>query len=150
MRLIIFIIYFFSFLANCHEYKKNNIIIDHPILKVMNDNAKIGAGYLKIINNSDHNIYLKAISSDVSEKLEIHEIIKEDDIYKMRQIKKDLLIVSGKELLLKAKSYHAMFYGFKYPLKREEMIKAKVHFKNGIEIPIKFKVIVGNSKHDHH
>ncbi len=150
MRVIVFIIYFFSFLANCHEYKKNNVIIDHPILKVSSDTANIGAGYLKIINNSDQNIYLKAISSDVSEKLEVHEIIKENDIYKMRPIKKELLIISGKELLLKAKSYHAMFYNFKQPLKNNDMIKAKIHFKNSLEIPIKFKVIVGSSNHNHH
>ena len=150
MRVIVFIIYFFSFLANCHEYKKNNVIIHHPILKVSSDTANIGAGYLKIINNSDQDIYLKALSSDVSEKLEVHEIIKENDIYKMRPIKKDLLIISGKELLLKSKSYHAMFYNFKQPLKNNDMIKAKIHFKNSLEIPIKFKVIVGSSNHNHH
>ena len=150
MRVIVFIIYFFSFLANCHEYKKNNVVIEKPILKVSSDTANIGAGYLKIINNSDQNIYLKAISSDVSEKLEVHEIIKENDIYKMRPIKKELLIISGKELLLKAKSYHAMFYNFKQPLKNNDMIKAKIHFKNSLEIPIKFKVIVGSSNHNHH
>tara|TARA_B100000029_G_C17477167_1_gene924199 strand:- start:792 stop:1244 length:453 start_codon:yes stop_codon:yes gene_type:complete len=150
MRVIAFIIYFFSFLANCHEYKKNNVIIDHPILKVSSNTSNIGAGYLKIINNSDKDIYLKAISSDVSEKLEVHEIIKENDIYKMRPIKKDLLIISGKELLLKAKSYHAMFYNFKRALKNNDMIEAKIHFKNSLEIPIKFKVIVGGSSHNHH
>ena len=150
MRLIVFIIYFFSFLANCHEYKKNNIIVNHPILKISSDNANIGAGYLKIINNSDQNIYLKDISSDVSKKLEVHEIIKENDIYKMRPVKKDLLISSGEELVLKAKSYHAMFYNFKQSLKNNDMIKAKIHFRNNLTIPIKFKVIVGSSNHNHH
>ena len=52
MRLIIIFIYFFSFIANSHDYKKDNIIIERPILKVNSKDANVGAGYFKIINNS--------------------------------------------------------------------------------------------------
>ena len=32
--------------------EKNNIVVDHPILKINSDRSKVGAGYMKIINNS--------------------------------------------------------------------------------------------------
>ena len=150
MRLLIIFIYFFPFLANSHEYKKNNIIIDHPILKVNSEDAKVGAGYLKIINNSNENIYIKEITSDVSKKIEIHEVIKENNVYKMRPVKKNLSILSGQELVFKNKSYHAMFFNFNYLLENNNMIDANIHFKKGLVIPIKFKILIGSSDHKHH
>ena len=150
MRFIVIIIYFFSFLANCHEYKNNNIFVDHPILKVSSEEAKVGAGYFRVVNDSDQSIYLKKIVSDICQKLEIHEVIRKDNMYKMRPINKDLMILSGKELIFKAKSYHAMFFNFNKTIKNNDMIKASLHFRKGIIIPIEFKVIMASSQHSHH
>ena len=61
MRILIFIMYFFSLLASSHEYTKNEITIYHPILKITSETSKIGAGYFKIINNSNQTIFLKEI-----------------------------------------------------------------------------------------
>ena len=74
MRILIIFIYLFSFLVLCHEYEKNNIIVDHPILKINSERSKVGAGYMKIINNSTSDIYFSKISSEISKRLEIHEI----------------------------------------------------------------------------
>ena len=52
MRILILIFYLFSYLVLSHEYEKNNIVVDHPILKINSDRSKVGAGYMKIINNS--------------------------------------------------------------------------------------------------
>ena len=90
MRILIIFIYLFSYLVFCHEYEKNNIIVDHPILKINSDRSKVGAGYMKIINNSNSDIYFSKISSEISKKLEIHEIIEENNIYKMRPIENAL------------------------------------------------------------
>ena len=150
MRNLIIIIYFFIIYANSHEYKKNNVIVDHPILKVNSDKAKVGAGYLKIINNSKKNIYFKNIESDVSKKQEVHEVIKENDIYKMRPIQESMRVLPGEELVLKAKSYHIMFFNFIQPLKNNDMINANLIFEQALTIPIKFKIVIGNSEHKHH
>ena len=150
MRLIIIFIYFFSFIANSHDYKKNNIIIERPILKVNSSDAKVGAGYFKIINNSNVNIYIKEITSDIAKKIEIHEVIKENNIYKMRPVNENLAIYSGQELIFKNKSYHAMFFNFNNILENNNMIEANLQFEKGLIIPIKFKVLIGNSNHKHH
>ena len=149
MRLLILIIYLFSYIAAGHEYKKNDITIDHPVLKLTHVEANVGAGYMNIINSSNNDIYLKNISSSISKRLEIHEIILENDIYKMRAVNKNLLIPKGEELTLKAKSYHAMFFDFQSKLIKDDFIDAKIHFNNNLIIPIQFKVIVGQSNHNH-
>ena len=56
MKKIVLFIYLF-FILNCvsfaHDYSKDNINIDHPIIKVVKPNSKVGAGYMKIINKSN-------------------------------------------------------------------------------------------------
>ena len=151
MRILIIFIYLFSFLVLCHEYEKNNIIVDHPILQINSDRSKVGAGYMKIINNSTSDIYFSKISSEISKRLEIHEIIEENNTYKMRPIENALLIPSGGEIIFKSKSYHAMFYNFNSTLNNNDLIDATLHFSNQQKIPVKFKVIIrNNNNHQHH
>ena len=151
MRILIIFIYLFSFFVLCHEYEKNNIIVDHPILKINSDRSKVGAGYMKIINNSTTDIYFSKISSEISKRLEIHEIIEENNTYKMRPVENALLIPSGEEIVFKSKSYHAMFYNFNSVLNNNDLIDATLHFSNQLKIPVKFKVIIrNNNDYEHH
>ena len=151
MRILIIFIYLFSYLVFCHEYEKNNIIVDHPILKINSDRSKVGAGYMKIINYSTSDIYFIKISSEISKRLEIHEIIEENNTYKMRPVENALLIPSGEEIVFKSKSYHAMFYNFNSTLNNNDLIDATLHFSNQLKIPVKFKVIIrNNNDYEHH
>ena len=68
----------------------------------------------------------------------------------MRPIKKPLAILPGKELELKFKSYHIMFYNIEKTHVSDEMLKAKVLFNDDVEVEIVFKVLIGNKTHKHH
>ena len=82
---------------------------------------------------------------------EIHEIIEENNTYKMRPVENALLIPSGGEIIFKSKSYHAMFYNFNSTLNNNDYIDATLYFNNKLTIPVKFKVIIkNNSNHEHH
>ena len=148
MRILIIIFYLFSYLVLSHEYEKNNIVVDHPILKINSDRSKVGAGYMKIINNSTSDVYFNKISTEISKRLEIHETIEENSIYKMRPVENSLLIPSGGEIIFKSKSYHVMFYDFNSTFNNNDFIDAILHFSDQLIIPIKFKVVIG-SNHDH-
>ena len=150
MRLLYIIIYLFSFLANCHEYEKKNITVDHPILKVSSKKSKLGAGYMNIINNSKNDVHIEKILATTAKKIEIHQVFKEDEVYKMRPIKKAILIPAGSNLIFKAKSYHVMFYDFLEPLEKDDFVKAEIYFSNNLVIPVEFKVVLATSKHSHH
>lgn len=124
MRYIIIFLYFFLLELHSHQYEKDNIIIDHPILKMSSNNSKVGAGYFKIINNTTNKIVLDNIYSDISEKQEVHEVILINEVYKMRPLKKPLSILPGNELILKPKSYHVMFYNINKSHLADELLKA--------------------------
>ena len=150
MRYIVICLYFFLLELHSHQYEKDNIIIDHPILKMNSNNSKVGAGYFKIINNTANKIVLDSIYSDISEKQEMHEVILKNEVYKMRPLKKPLSILPGNELILKPKSYHVMFYNIKKSHVVDELLKAKILFNRAIEIEVNFKVVIGNDSHKNH
>ena len=150
MHYLYILIYFFLFNLLSHEYDKNNIFVDHPVLKMVSENSKIAAGYMKIKNNGKKNIVLTKIISDIAEKQEIHEIFLQNKVYKMRPINKGLKIKPSEMVELKPKSYHIMFFGLNKSINNDEMVEAKLVFKDDTEIDIKFKVIVGiDNNHIH-
>ena len=149
MRIFIILLYFTLNYSLAHQYEKSGITISHPILKMVANDGKMGAGYFKIKNNSDNEIQLIGIDSSIAKKQEIHEVVEEDGVYKMRPLKEDLIVLPGKELIFKPKSYHVMFFGINKSHVNDEMLNAKINFKNNV-IDIKFKVLIGNQEHKHH
>ncbi len=149
MRNLIFLIYIFFYPTYGHDYSKNDIIIDHPILKINSSNSKTGAGYLKIINNSDKEITVIDIESKIAETQEIHEVILKNNVYKMRPLKGGIIIKPKDRLIFKAKSYHFMFFNIINSHEKDDMLQAKIIFNNGFFIPIHFKVVLGNENNEH-
>ena len=150
MRYLFILLYFFLFQAISHQFEKNNIIIKQPVLKINKNSTKVGAGYFKILNNSEKKIYLLGIESQVSDKQEIHEVIEDNNVFKMRPLTKNLPIKSGSSIEFKPQSYHIMFFKFNKMLEPNQMVKAKLNFNDNFFIPIKFKVLINNTKHNHH
>ena len=152
MKKIVLFIYLF-FILNCvsfaHDYSKDNINIDHPIIKVVKPNSKVGAGYMKIINKSHKEIKLYSIEANIAKTQEIHEIILENNVYKMRPINTEILIKSKETREFKPKSYHFMFFNFNKKLEDKEMLEAKLIFDKDLVIPIKFKLVIGHNEHKH-
>ena len=150
MRYLFIILYFILFQAHSHQFEKNNIIIKHPVLKIVSTSTKIGAGYFKIINNSEKEIYLVGVTSRIAKKQEVHEVIEENNVFKMRPLKKSLLIKPGTEIEFKPQSYHLMFFELNEIFKTDQMLKAKLNFNKDFFIPVEFKVVINSSNHDHH
>ena len=150
-KIIIFIHLFFilNYFAFAHDYSKEDIEIDHPIIKVVKQNSKVGAGYMKIINKSNKKVKLVSLEANIAKTQEIHEVILKNDVYKMRPINNGITIKPKDILEFKSKSYHFMFLNFNKKLEDNEMLEAKLVFDKGLVIPIKFKVIIGNNEHNH-
>ena len=147
--LLIYLFFILNYASFAHDYSKENINIDHPIIKVVKSNSKVGAGYMKIINKSNKEIKLSSVESNIAKTQEIHEVILENDVYKMRPINTEILIKPKDTLEFKPKSYHFMFFNFNKKLANNEMLEAKLIFDKGLVIPIKFKVIIGQNEHNH-
>ena len=89
-------------------------------------------------------------SYKISENNEIHEVIDENGIYKMRPVKESIVIMPGEKLKLKPKSYHIMFINLKRNLINKEMLEARLIFNKGLKIDIMFKVVIGQDSEKNH
>ncbi|KAK3575769.1 hypothetical protein CHS0354_030101 [Potamilus streckersoni] len=101
-------------------------------VRMMPPGAVNSAGYMYIKNTGTRDIKIVSADSDVSEKTELHTVIREGDIMQMVPVD-GFTITAGGTFELKPGSYHVMLLGLKAPL------------KEGQEVEIMFKDADGNS-----
>ena len=147
MKVIIYILILsFSFIAQAHKYEAENMLVDYPWMKVFNNN---GAGYFKIKNIGTNDIHLLEVVSDSVDNIELHTIIMEEDVAKMRPIKGGVIIKVGESMEFKPMGNHLMFFGIKQELGEGELMEAIFKFKNSKDSLVKFKMESNKSSHNH-
>ena len=144
--LICLSIVLFSFSVFAHKFETDNMVIKHPWMKISNKN---GAGYFKIKNISSEDIHLVKVISNNVKKIELHEVIIEDDIAKMRPTPDGVIIKAGDIMEFKPMSNHLMFFGINKDYKEGEMMEAKFIFKNLDALEVKFKMESKKASHKH-
>jgi copper(I)-binding protein len=147
MKVIIYILILsFSFIAQAHKYEAENMLVDHPWMKAFNNN---GAGYFKIKNTVNTDIHLLEVVSDSVDNIELHTIIMEEDVAKMRPIKGGVIIKVGESMEFKPMGNHLMFFGINKKLGEGELLEANFKFKNSKDLLVKFKMESNKSSHNH-
>ena len=122
------------------------MIIDHPWMKVFNKN---GAGYFKIKNIGQTDIELLEVVSESVNNIEMHTIIMEEGVSKMRPIKGGVIVKAGESLEFKPMGYHLMFFDINEKLIEGELMNAYFRFKSSKDLLVKFKVESNKSSHEH-
>jgi periplasmic copper chaperone A len=93
-----------------------SIIVEQPWSRATPSGAKTGAVYMTIDNKSGTADRLTGASSNVADKLQIHEMKVENGVMQMREIAGGLPIPANGSVMLKPGSYHVMLIGLKKPL----------------------------------
>lgn len=132
-----------------HEYKLGELEITHPWSRETPAGAKVAGGYLTITNHGAEADRLIAVSSEISEKGEIHEMAITNDVMTMRQLTDGLEIKAGEKIELKPGSYHLMFMGLKTQPKQGEPFSAMLTFEKAGEIEVKFAVNAMGGEAEH-
>ncbi len=83
-----------------------SVTIEQPWARATPGGAKTGAVYMTLDNKSDTADRLTGASSDVADKLQIHEMKVENGVMKMREIAGGLPVPAGGSVALKPGSYH--------------------------------------------
>ena len=76
--------------ASAHEYKLGDLEIGHPWSRATPNAAPVGAGYMTVTNKGKTADRLVAAGSDISSKVEIHEMAVIDGVMKMRALDKGI------------------------------------------------------------
>lgn len=103
-------------------------------------NVPNSAAFFVIKNNSDKDIAITSVNSDIAEKNELHTHIKENQMLKMMKIEK-LVVPAKSSLELKSGGDHVMLIGLKKELKAGDEISLELSFSDGdkksIKVPVK-------------
>jgi periplasmic copper chaperone A len=134
-----------------HEFKVGDLEIGHPWSRATPAGAKVAGGYFTITNNGSAPDRLVSISSDVSEKAELHEMGVKDGVMTMRPVAGGLEIPAGGKVALAPGGYHLMFIGLKRQPKQGEKFSATLTFEKAGTVSVDFVVegMGGGAMDDH-
>ncbi len=121
------------------------IEVKDPWVRLVPQNAKSTAAYMKIENKGTEADRLVDASNGVSKITEIHETIEG----KMRRIKA-IDIPAGKSVELKPGGLHVMLIDLKEPLKEGQTVEITLKFEKSGEIKVQAPVKKGMGKMEHH
>jgi copper(I)-binding protein len=123
-----------------HEFKVGDLEIGHPWSRATPPGAKVAGGYLTVTNKGSAPDRLLSISSDISDKAELHEMAVKDGVMIMRPVSGGLEIPAGGKVALKPGAYHLMFTGLKRQPKQGEKFSATLTFEKAGSVKVEFLV----------
>ncbi|NVD08813.1 copper chaperone PCu(A)C [Vibrio sp. JPW-9-11-11] len=130
-------------------YAKTDIMTHHAYARATPPNAPTSAVFLEIMNRGDNDRYIVSATTPAAAKVELHDVIKEGDVMKMRQIERIQVPAKGKAVL-KPGSLHIMLFELQQPFVEGEQIDVQITFADGeqqtFSAPIK-KVMSGMKHH---
>jgi copper(I)-binding protein len=129
-----------SAMSGVATFKLGNLTVTSPWTRATPGGAKIAGGYLKITNNGTSADRFVGTKSDVSDRVEIHEMSMSDGVMKMRPLPNGLEIKPGETVELKSGSYHLMFMDLKQPLKPGDSFKSTLQFEKAGSLEVNFSV----------
>jgi periplasmic copper chaperone A len=112
------------------------ISVEQPWSRATPTGAKTGAVYMTLDNKSGTADRLTGVSSDVADKLQIHEMKVENGVMRMRELTGGLTIPAGGSVVLKPGSYHVMLIGLKKPLTAGDKFPLTLTFEKAGSISV--------------
>ncbi|MFV0449991.1 MAG: copper chaperone PCu(A)C [Vibrio sp.] len=132
-------------------YAKMDVMVHSPYARATPPTAVTSAVFGEIVNRSDTDRYIVSATTNAAGKVELHDVITEGDVMKMRQVTEFKVPAKGK-LELKPGSFHIMLFTLPKPLSEGEEVEVQVTFKNGEQLTFKapVKKVMSGMKMDHH
>ena len=127
---------------------KAALSIEKPWARATVAGASVGGGYLTVRNAGAADRLLGA-SSPVAERTELHEMVMEKDVMRMREVKGVDVPARG-ALELKPGAHHLMFMELKKQLKQGDKVPVTLKFEKAGEVKVELTVealAAGGSKH---
>lgn len=120
------------------------LMVKDPYARSARPNAPTGAAFMMLQSQTDQDLKLIGVRSDVAKRVELHtHIDKGDGIMQMRQIEGGIAIPAGESHMMKRGGDHVMLMGLNQSLVDGETITVIFEFENAkdmtVEIPIDSK-----------
>ena len=135
--------------AWAHAYAPEGLHIHHPWSRATVPGATVAAAYLLVRNRGTLPERLLGASTPVAARIEMHDNVKEGDVYRMREFK-SLELPSARTVEFLPSGRHFMLVGLKRPLKEGERIPMVLRFERAGKVKVEIEVESAGSKGDTH
>lgn len=116
-----------------------NVEIENGYVRATIPGTSVSSAYMDIVNHTAKDLLLIGASSQVSDRVEIHQHIMEDGMMKMRQ-RDSLVVNAGETVILRPASYHLMIFNLTSPLSPKDNISLTLHFQDADDVEISLPV----------
>jgi uncharacterized protein YcnI len=120
--------------------KAGGLEITTPWLRATPGGAKVAGGYLRITNTGKEPDRLLSASIPAAGHGDVHEMINDKGVMRMRPIDGGLEIKPGQTIELKPGGYHLMFEDMTAALTQGETVKGTLTFAKAGTVPVTFTV----------
>ena len=117
---------------------------------------KATGGYLTITNHGKADDALISASADFAGRVELHEMLMDGDVMKMRERKAGIAVPAGSTVMLKPGGLHLMLMGLKQTLQGGQKLEVELNFASGrtLRLPAHVKrpgeISIGDGESDGH
>lgn len=112
------------------------INISLPFTRATLPNAPVGGGFLTIENTGAESDRLVSASSPAANMTQIHEMVMEGDVMKMRQLEDGLEIPAGETVVLAPGGLHIMFMGLTQAFVEGEAVAVTLTFEKAGSVEV--------------
>lgn len=126
--------------VRAEDVKAGDLTISQGWARATPGGAKVGGGYVTIVNNGSAPDRLVGASADFAGKVEVHEMTMANGVMKMRPVEKGLTIDPGKTVKLAPGGYHLMMMDLKNPLKQGDKLPVTLEFEKAGKVSVSLDV----------
>lgn len=127
--------------AISHEFAINDLIIEHPIIRIVEPSGKRAAGYVEIYNKGTKTKKLTGATLEGANKAEFYYSLNQSEDYPMQRITDGLEIRPGERLSLNAKKQFIFFSDIFRQFDEDTYISGSLIFNDTGSIKIEYLVV---------
>jgi len=126
--------------AAAEEYSVGTIQIGNPWTRATPKGSTVAGAYMTITNKGSAPDRLVGGSSSVADRFEVHSMVMDGGVAKMRPVDGGLEIKPGETVELKPGGFHVMLTGLKQPLDKGQKVKATLEFEKAGKVEVEYTV----------
>ena len=133
--------------------RAQTVTVEHPWARATAEHAEVGAAYATLTAGTADR--LTGATTPLAAKVEVHEVIHDDNVMRMRELSGGLPLEAGKTVTLAPGGYHLMLTGLKQPLKPGETFPLTLTFASEPPVTVTVPVTAAGAAaaapmdHDH-
>src|SRR4029079_14293209 len=122
------------------DYSVGTLEISNPWARATPRGSSMGAAYLTITNKGSTPDRLLSGSTKVAARFEVHHMVMENGVAKMRPVEGGVEIKPGERVELKPSAFHIMLVGLNQQLQQGQSLPATLTFEHAGKVEIQFSV----------